>query len=154
MKTKIKTFIAIVALGIFGLSNINATANNQSEVNAIVVSESEKSLTIEPWMLENANWNTKPEYNTAESEKALEVEAWMIADEKFVSQCFKDQKLSIEPWMTDEAIFCSAESFSESGVGSKNEKYAHRHKFQNHPENMDFNRKHEMFHNLHNRMVD
>ena len=151
MKTTIKTFIAIVALGIFGLANINATANNQSMVN--VVSEVEKSLTIEPWMLENAYWNAKTEYNTAELEKALEVEAWMIADEKFVSQYFKDQKLSIEPWMTDESLFCSAESFSESGVGCKDLKYAHLHRFQNQTGNMDFNRKHEKIHNLH-RMVD
>ena len=154
MKTKIKTFIAIVALGIFGLANINATANNKSKISSNIVSGTENSLAIESWMIDNAYWNTKTECNTAESEKVLDIEAWMIADEKFVSQCFKDQKLSIEPWMTDEAIFCSAESFSESGVASKNEKYAHRHKFENHPENMDFNRKHEMFHNLHNRMVD
>jgi hypothetical protein len=128
MKTKIKTFIVIAALGIFGLANINATANNKSKVSAIVVSEVEESLTIESWMLENEFWNTKTGYNTAESEKALEVEGWMIADEKFLNQFMKEQKLEIEPWMTDVALFSSTASFSESGIACKNIKYAHLHR--------------------------
>jgi len=128
MRTKIKTFIAIVALGIFGLANINATANNKSKVNSKVVSETEKSLTIESWMLENEFWNTKTECNSAESEKALEVEAWMIADEKFLTQFMKEQKTEIEPWMTDVALFSSTESFSESGFACKHLKYSHLHR--------------------------
>ena len=154
MKTKIKTFIAIVALGLFGLTTINATANNKSKVNAIVVSEVEESLTIESWMLKNENWNTLTAYNTAETEKALEVEAWMIADEKFVSQYLKDQKLSIEPWMTDEVLFCSAESFSESGVECQNDQHDHLKMFQHQYGNRDFNQKHELSHHLQHRMVD
>ena len=128
MRTKIKTFIAIVALGIFGLANINATANNKSKVNYNVVSETEKSLTIESWMLENEFWNTKTECNSAESEKALEVEAWMIADEKFLNQFMMEKKPEIEPWMTDVALFSSTESISESGFTCKHLKYAHFHR--------------------------
>ncbi len=128
MKAKIKTVIAIVALGIFGLSNISATANIKSKVNSNVVSEVEKSLNIETWMLENEFWNTMTDFNMAESEKALEVEAWMIADEKFLNQYMKERKLEIEPWMTDVALFSSTESFSESDDACKNLKYEHLHK--------------------------
>jgi len=154
MKTKIKTFIAIVALGIFGLANINATANNKSKISSNIVSGTENSLAIESWMIDNAYWNTKTECNTAESEKVLDIEAWMIADEKFLSQHLKDLKLSVEPWMTDEALFCSAESFSESGVECKNDQHNHLKIFQHYSENRDFNQKHAMFHNLQHRMVD
>ena len=81
MKTKIRTIIGIVALGTVGFININATADNKREVNANVVTEAEKSLTIESWMLESENWSAKTEPDTVEVEKALEVEAWML-DEK------------------------------------------------------------------------
>lgn len=132
METKVKTFIAIVALGIFGLANINAKANNKSKVSYSVVSETEKSLSIESWMLENELWNPGTDSNLAETEKALEVEAWMIADEKFLAQFLKEQKLEIEPWMTDVALFSSAESFSESGFACKNLKYIHLHRSMHH----------------------
>ncbi|MDP2889000.1 MAG: hypothetical protein Q8P34_08555 [Bacteroidota bacterium] len=128
MKTNFKTFIAIVALGIFGLATINATAGNKIKTSAIVVSEAEKSLTIESWMLKSEYWEARSESNLAESEKALEVEAWMLADEKFLAQFLKEQKLEIEPWMTDVTLFSSAESFSESGVACKNQKYIHSHR--------------------------
>lgn len=128
MRTKIKTFIAIVALGIFGLANINATANNKSKTSAIVVSETEKSLTIESWMLKSEYWEARSESNLAESEKSLEVETWMITDEKFLAQFLTEQKLEIEAWMTDVALFSSAESFSESGFACKNLKYIHLHR--------------------------
>lgn len=128
METKIKTFIAIVALGILGLANINATANNKSKVNYNVVSETEKSLTIESWMLKSEYWEARSESNLAESDKALEVEAWMIADEKFLNQFMMEQKPEIEPWMTDVALFSSTESFSESGFACKHLKYAHFHR--------------------------
>lgn len=128
MKTTIKTFIAIVALGIFGLANINATAGNKSKTSAIVVSETEKSQTIESWMLKSEYWEVRSEASLAESEKALEVEAWMLKDEKFLTQFLKEQKLEIEPWMTDVALFSSAESFSQSRIACKNLKYIHLHR--------------------------
>lgn len=78
MKTKIRTFIAIVALGIIGFTNINATADNKREVNANVVSEVEESLTIESWMLENENWTSTTVVDTTEVEKEAKVEAWMM----------------------------------------------------------------------------
>ncbi|MDO8929507.1 MAG: hypothetical protein Q7J86_14995 [Bacteroidota bacterium] len=132
MKTNFKTFTVVVALGIFGLATINATAGNKSKSSAIVVSEAEKSLTIESWMLKSEFWEARSESNLAESEKALEVEAWMLADEKFLAQFLKEQKLEIEPWMTDVALFSSAESFSESGVACKSMKYIHSHRSMRH----------------------
>ncbi len=77
MKTKIRTIIGMAALGIIGFTNINATADNKSLVNAEVVIEKEEMLTIESWMLDDENWATKTEADTVEVEKALEVEPWM-----------------------------------------------------------------------------
>jgi hypothetical protein len=128
MKTKIKTFIAIAAFGIFGLANVDATAGNKSKANGIVVSETEKSLTVESWMLKSEYWETRSESSLAESEKALEVEAWMLKDEKFLTQFLKEQKQEIEPWMTDVALFSSTESFSESGFTRKHLDYSHSHR--------------------------
>lgn len=142
MKTKIRTLIAIVAMGILGLANINATANNKSNE----VSEADESLTIETWMLENENWNTKTETCLVDSEQNLVVEAWMIENENFLNQYLQEQKLEIEPWMTDEALFNSAKSYTASRVAWKNEKYAHRQMFQRHARNKVATHNHEMIH--------
>lgn len=80
MKTKIRTIIGIVALGLIGFTNINATIDNKNEVRLNVVAEKEEILAIEPWMLENEIW-VKPQIDTIVAEKALEIEAWML-DEK------------------------------------------------------------------------
>lgn len=78
---KIRTVIGIVALGIIGFTNINATIDNKSSVNAEVVIEQDEMLTIEAWMLENENWVTKTEADTLEVEVALEVEPWMTNED-------------------------------------------------------------------------
>ena len=78
MKTEIRTFIAVVALGLIWFTNINATTDHKSEINANVVTETEESLTIESWMLENTSLNTKTEVDTIEVEKTLEIESWML----------------------------------------------------------------------------
>ncbi len=129
MKSKIKTFTAIVALGIISIANVNATGNNKSKV---IVSEIEKSLMVEPWMLNNEYWEASLETNTFESEKVLEVEPWMLTDENFLSQNQKEQKLVIEFWMTDASFFCSAKSASDSRDTFKNRNYTHSHKPNHH----------------------
>lgn len=103
MKTKTRTFIGIVALGIIGFTNINATAGN-IETSAYAVAEVEERLTIESWMLENELFAesalTKAE--AVETEKALEIESWMI----------------------DERFFQGSESYTASGSDTEIEKYA------------------------------
>ena len=103
MKTKIRTFIGIVALGIVGFTNINATAGNY-KMSAFTVAEVEESLTIEAWMLENKFFTeeTKVKAEAVEAEKALEIESWM----------------------TDEDFFTEAESYTASGSDTEIEKYA------------------------------
>ena len=125
MKIKIKTFTAIVALGIFSIANVNATGTSKSRV---IVSEVEKSLIVEPWMLDNEYWEARLETVTVESEKALEVESWMLADENFLSQYQKEQELDIESWMTDASFFCSAKSVTDSRDSFKNRNYFHSHR--------------------------
>ena len=110
MKTKIRTFIGIIALGLFAFVNINAAfvninsaAGNKKAIHAIVVEEKEESRNIEAWMLENEFWAPKSEIEPMESEKALEVEQWMM----------------------DEVLFLkSAESFTTSGADSEIAKYS------------------------------
>lgn len=77
MKSKIKTLIAIFALGIIGFTNINAIADNKSMVNAEVVTEKEEMLTIESWMLDENYWESTYVNETLESDDSLEVESWM-----------------------------------------------------------------------------
>ncbi len=77
MKTNIKTLIAILALGIIGFTNINAIADNKGMVNAEVVMETEESLTVESWMLDENYWETKTVVETLESEDSLKIESWM-----------------------------------------------------------------------------
>lgn len=103
MKTKTRTFIGIVALGIIGFTNINATAGN-IEISAYTVAEVEESLTIESWMLENELFteSTQTKAEVVEVEKALEIESWMI----------------------DENFFQNAESYTASGSDAEIEKYA------------------------------
>lgn len=103
MKTKTRTFIGIVALGIIGFTNINATAGNL-ETSAYTVAEVEKSLTIESWMLEDELFaeSTQTKAEVVEAEKALEIESWM----------------------TDESFFQEAEAYTASGSDTEIEKYA------------------------------
>ena len=91
MKTNIRTFIGIVALGIIGFTNINAafvnitpSVNNKGVENMNVVTEKEEVLTIEAWMVENEFWTLTTESDTMESEKALEVEGWMTNQDLFL----------------------------------------------------------------------
>ena len=103
MKTKIRTFIGIIALGIIALVNINATTDNRSEVNAKVVSGKVESLTSESWMLGDIYRTILAENEALESEKVIEVENSLNNERNF---------------------FKAAESLTVSGVEREIEKYA------------------------------
>ena len=82
MKTKIRTIIGMAALGIIGFTNINATADNKSLVNAEIVMEQEEMLTIESWMTEESYWAAeKVTIDTVAVEEALGVESWMTNED-------------------------------------------------------------------------
>lgn len=83
MKTKIRTFIGMVALGLIGFTNINATTDYNSGSITNVVTEKEESLPIEAWMLQNEYWTPEVAIDTFESEKAMDVEAWMTNPDLF-----------------------------------------------------------------------
>ncbi|OFX62004.1 MAG: hypothetical protein A2066_19470 [Bacteroidetes bacterium GWB2_41_8] len=110
MKTKIRTFIAMSALGIIGITNISATADNKKVFNAGIVAETEEVLNIESWMTEGIYWTSETKVSTFEAEKALEVEAWMT-DESFwtsetsVNTVEAEEALEVESWMTDESLW-------------------------------------------------
>lgn len=77
MKTKIRTLIAIFALGTIGFININATADNKRMVSVEIAAEQEEMLTIESWMINNDNWESQVVTDTLESDDSLRVESWM-----------------------------------------------------------------------------
>jgi hypothetical protein len=110
MKTTIRTLIGIVALGIVGFTNINATADNKRAANAEVVIESEGSLAIESWMTDENYWTSDAELNAAELEKNLAVESWMT-DESYwssktdVNNLETEDSLEIESWMLNESLW-------------------------------------------------
>ncbi|MBL7971443.1 MAG: hypothetical protein JNL03_07980 [Prolixibacteraceae bacterium] len=78
MKTKIRTFIAFIALGVIGFTNINATVDNKNMVsNAVVIEEEEEVLTLESWMTDNDYWISQEVADTTESDDSLRIESWM-----------------------------------------------------------------------------
>lgn len=110
MKTKTRTLIGIVALGLIGVTNINATTiDNKRMANAEVVVETEESLAIESWMTDENLWNSELKANNAENE-ALEIESWMT-DESYctsnseLNSTEAEAALQIESWMTNESLW-------------------------------------------------
>lgn len=83
MKTKIRTLIAISALGIIGMTSISAIADNNRMINNEVATEKEELLTIESWMINDSYWISKPVINIdpLDKEDSLAIESWML-DEK------------------------------------------------------------------------
>jgi hypothetical protein len=113
MKTKIRTLLAISALGIIGFTNINAIADNKKSLNTEVVTEKEEMLTIESWMTDEAF------FNTAEALTAREANAEI---EKYATK----QILLKENTVAKSDFLISAESFTASGAGQEVEKYAQK----------------------------
>lgn len=77
MKTKIRTIIAILALGTIGITSINAIADNRKAANAEFVNENEQALNIESWMTDPSIWTSNVYVDTPDTENALNIESWM-----------------------------------------------------------------------------
>lgn len=110
MKTRVRTLIGIVALGIVGITNIHATVDNKRVTNAEVVIENEKSLDIESWMIEESFWTSEIKVNALESEEALAVESWMTDENYWTSETKvnapeSEDSLQIESWMLNESLW-------------------------------------------------
>ena len=146
MKTKMTTFIGLVALGMIGFTTNNATAANNLMSSFITV-ETEDNLTIEEWMLNGNLWfeNSETKLEKAETEKPLEVEEWMTDEdflkaaeiytgsgsdkeiEKYATMQIQNSVAKVETADNQEAnnnFFKAAESFTASGSDQEIEKYA------------------------------
>jgi hypothetical protein len=110
MKTKIRTFIGLVALGMIAFTNNHATAANNL-MSSFSTVETEENLTIENWMLDSNLWVENSETKTA-IEKAKKAET--------------ENPLEVEEWMTEEDFFKAAELFTASGSDKEIEKYANK----------------------------
>ena len=85
MKTKIRTFIGMVALGVIGLANINATTGNKREVNTNVVIGKVESLKTDAEVFGTIYRTIKSDNETMESEKEPAVEKGMSAESNFLN---------------------------------------------------------------------
>jgi len=107
MKTKIRTFIAMVALGLFGLANINATNDSKREVNTNVVSGKVENLTSEFAMFGDIYRTIQSQNETLESEKEFKGE--------------------FEKAMTNDKVFFNTEeSYTASTADREIEKYSNK----------------------------
>jgi hypothetical protein len=111
MKTKTRTLIGIVALGLVGITNINATtADNKRIANAEVVIENEESLAIESWMTDDNYWISDSGVGAQEVEEALQIESWMTNESNWTSDnkvnaTEGEKSLEIESWMVKESLW-------------------------------------------------
>jgi hypothetical protein len=111
MKTRIKTLPAICALGILGLMNINAIADNKKAINSEVVAGNGEMLTIE------SNMTEADFLNSAEALTALDADIQM---EKYATK----QILLNKNERTKTDFITSAESFTAAGTDEEIGKYA------------------------------
>lgn len=95
----------MVALGLFGLANINATTDNKREVNANVATTKEESLTNELGMFSDIYKTIKSQNESMESESELTVETTMTEERSF---------------------FNTADAVTASGVHKEIEKYSNK----------------------------
>ena len=114
MKTKTRTIIGIVALGIIGFTTINATAGNYG-MTSYAAAETEESLTIESWMLENDLFAKRTETKAAHAQKVEKAKKEET-----------EKALEIQAWMTNEDFFKAAESYTASTSDKEIEKYANK----------------------------
>ncbi len=110
MKTKIRTLIAIFALGFIGFTNINAISDHKSMLNAALATEQEEQLTVEPWMIDEDYWTPEATFTNAEAEESLEMESWMTNESLWnpsdeVDTLASEKALKVESWMTSESIW-------------------------------------------------
>ncbi|MGE5395457.1 MAG: hypothetical protein ACM3P1_11995 [Candidatus Saccharibacteria bacterium] len=106
MKTKIRTFIGLVALGVIGFTSTHATAANNL-MSSIATVETTDNLTNDNCMLNSNLRLENAEAKTVKAEKA-ETEA----------------PLEVVEGMSDEDFFKAAESYTASGSDREIEKYA------------------------------
>lgn len=107
MKTKIKTLIAICALGIIGLININAISDNKK----VVVNDKTEMLAIESGMTDEAFVYSAQAFSTADMNN--EIESYTATNE-----------LTKENTMSDEAAIYSARTFADTDINNEIEEYA------------------------------
>lgn len=111
MKTKTRKLLAIGALGIIGLININAIADNKKSVNTEVGSVKKEMVTIETWNIDESF------LSSAEALTAMEAD---LQIEKYATKQILLQKSGV----AKSDSLTSAEIFTASGADEEIEKYA------------------------------
>lgn len=102
--------IAITAMGMIAFTSISAIADNKRAVNAEFAAESDATLSIESWMINEDIWTSEAQVNEMEADEALQIESWMTDESYWTSETAvetsgADELLALEPWMTDESLW-------------------------------------------------
>ena len=113
MKTKIKTLQTICALGIIGLININAVADNKKLINTEVVNGKEEMLVL------GSRTTDEVFFDSAEALTAIEAD---VQIEKYATK----QVLLHKNTIAKSDFVTLAESFTASGAVQEIEKYAQK----------------------------
>lgn len=113
MKTKIKTIIAMAALGMIGFININAVADNKKIVNSEVVNENMEMSNMGSWISEQTLIYSAEEFSDMDIQEEIE---------KYDA----NQILLPENTMVKSDSLNSVESMTTPGVDQEIEKYANK----------------------------
>jgi len=110
MKTKIRSLIAIIALGTIGITNINAISDHKHLLNAEFDNGQDQQLSIESWMINESNWTSEAIFTNADAEESLEMESWMTNESLWtpsdeVDTLVSEKALQVESWMISESIW-------------------------------------------------
>lgn len=132
MKTKIGTFIGLVALSMIGFTSNNATAANSMMSSFITVeaktakvekAEAEKPLEMVEGITEEDFFKAAETFTASGSDKEIEKYAtkqW----KKSLDKADTEKSLEIDAWMTDEDFFKAAEAYTALGSDKEVKNYA------------------------------
>ena len=113
MKTKIRTLLAICALGFIGFININAIADNKKAANTEVMNANAKLVTNESVLTDQAFFNLAQELTAMEADAQIE---------KYANK----QILLNENLSAKSGFIASAESFTAQGSDQEVSKYVQK----------------------------
>jgi len=118
MKTKIKTLLAIFALGFIGIININAIAAGKRSANTEVTAANDEMLAIKTWMNDKSLYYSAEEFSAKDVDKEIE----KYATEQALIE--KEANLATESWINGKDLIYSAEEFTAKDVNNEIDEYA------------------------------
>ncbi len=111
MKTSMKQLAAGTILGLLLLA-VNVRAEGKEVTKASSLENSEATLELENWMIDETVWNIESSFIMEEStEESLVLEDWMISNETWnniqsmETETELESLMELECWMTDSMVW-------------------------------------------------